>query len=175
MKIGQIHVDFAKKQSLKIMNTFFDKKVHQRWTWKCSSEVANEVDFILTNGRAIIINVTVLNWVNIGSKHRMVRAEIRIHLRKESNNLMRKPPTTLTVLQNRIPKFSVSILNRYAALYKENCSIKETNNFTKIWKEAVVVEGVREEKVNHSILALETKLLMKECLNMKVQSLSNKI
>ena len=174
---GQILVNFAENHSLKIMNTFFYKKVHRKWTWKSPCGVTNEIDFILTNRRDIMKNVTVLNKVNVGSDHRMVRAEIKINLKRERKNLVSKPLTNLINLQNRKPEFAVNIENRYAALNNEDClDIEETNdNFTRILNEAALEVGGRKEKDSHSKLSSETKKLMQKRRNMKIQSARDKI
>lgn len=63
-------------------------------------------------------NATVLDRVNV-SEHRIVRAEVEINLRKERSTLIRKLTTNLTAVQNRKPKFAVSIQNRYVAFNNE--------------------------------------------------------
>lgn len=54
------------------MTTFFKKKKPQRnWTWiSPNGKTRNEIDFILSNERAIIKDVTVLNRVTTGSDHK---------------------------------------------------------------------------------------------------------
>lgn len=58
-KREQIKIDFAR--SLSIMNTVKKKerkkKLERMWTWKSSSGIKNEIDFIITNKRNIGINV----------------------------------------------------------------------------------------------------------------------
>lgn len=58
------------------MNTFFNKKAQQKWTW-INPDGINEIDFVITNKKEILYNV--LNKMSIGSDHRIVKANVVIY------------------------------------------------------------------------------------------------
>lgn len=48
----QILINFAMENKLAIINTFFNKKLKNKWTWKSPGEkYRNEIDFVLSNIR----------------------------------------------------------------------------------------------------------------------------
>lgn len=68
-------LDFLLQHRLYAMNTFFKKAPHRKWTWSSPDGVTkNEIDYIITNKREIVNDVTVLNKLLTGSDNRMVRA-----------------------------------------------------------------------------------------------------
>ena len=174
---GQRLVEFAESRSLRIMNTFFQKRTGRKWTWKSGSGIKNEIDFILTNRRVTVKNVGVIGKVNIGSDHRMVRGEIKICVRRERNKLIQKPFPNLTNVNNRATEFSLNIQNRYSVLNNdENIDIDQINEqFTNIIKEAAIEVGGRKEKNKTGKLSNETKQLMKKRRNMKVGTVRDNI
>ena len=47
---GDSLINFAESHQLKIINTFFKKRLHRRWTWISPNGVTkNEIDYILTD------------------------------------------------------------------------------------------------------------------------------
>ena len=173
---GQMLVEFAEARSLSIMNTFFEKRLERKWTWKSPSDVKNEIDFIISNRRDIIKNVEVINKVNVGSDHRMVRGEIKIHLRRERNKLMSKPQPNLANLRIRATEFSLNIQNRYSLLRDEDLNIDQINKqFNDIIKEAALEVGGKNDNRSSSKLSVETKQLMQKRRDMKVSSNRDKI
>lgn len=66
---------------------------------KLPSGVTMKINFIFTNGYDIMKNLPVLNNADYGTNHRMIIGEIKINLRKEGNELIRKPPMNLSNLQ----------------------------------------------------------------------------
>ena len=173
---GQMLVEFAEARSLHIMNTFYKKRTNRKWTWKSPSGIVNEIDFILTDRRDIVKNVGVINKVNVGSDHRMVRSEIKLSLRMERKKLIQKPPPNLANLVNRTTEFSLNIQNRYSILDEENHDIDQINEqFTNIMKEAALEVGGRLEKQNSNKLSIETRQLMQKRRNMKVTTARDNI
>lgn len=69
--------DFAVNHQLKIMNTFFGKKVHKKWTRISPSGATYGIDFIITNNHNIMEIQDVFTAVNVGSDHSLVKAEIK--------------------------------------------------------------------------------------------------
>ncbi|XP_037294379.1 uncharacterized protein LOC115454908 [Manduca sexta] len=92
---GQNLANFLEQQKLYAMNTFFKKQVQKLWTWKSpDGKTKNQIDYILSNNKHVVQNVDVLNRINAGSDHRIVRARIAIDLRMERRRLVEtiKPP-----------------------------------------------------------------------------------
>ncbi|XP_030759597.1 craniofacial development protein 2-like [Sitophilus oryzae] len=88
---GDTLIDFAHHNKLYIMNTFFKKRNSKKWTWTSpDSKTKNVIDFIISNRKDVIKDVSVLNRFSIGSDHRIVRAEIKINIKKERTNMILK-------------------------------------------------------------------------------------
>ncbi|XP_046966937.1 craniofacial development protein 2-like [Vanessa cardui] len=69
---GQMLVNFLEMQGVFLMNSFFKKKFHRRWTWQSPDSVTwNEIDFIIADKRQIFRDVSVFNRFNNGSDHRL--------------------------------------------------------------------------------------------------------
>ena len=76
---GEKLLDFAEENNLVITNSFFLKAANRYWTWEATGGVTkNQTDFILPSDRKIVRNCEVINKVDIGSNHRMVRARVEI-------------------------------------------------------------------------------------------------
>lgn len=81
---GDFLINFTEANKMYIMNTFFQKREHRKWTWRSPNwEIKNEIDFIISDNTQIIQDVTVLNTVSVGSDHRMVRAKIYVNTKKD--------------------------------------------------------------------------------------------
>jgi len=88
---GSTLVNFLLQHRLYLMNSFFQKKEHRRWTWiSPDGQTKNEIDFIISNKKNVVTDVTVLNSCTIGSDHRMVRATVRIDLKGERSKMVRR-------------------------------------------------------------------------------------
>ena len=73
---GDMLVEFAERHKLKIMNTFFKKRLNRRWTWiSPNGATKNEIDYIMTDRPDIFLHVSVINSFNTGSDHRMIREQ----------------------------------------------------------------------------------------------------
>lgn len=94
-------LNFLQEHGLYSMSSFFDKKPQQKWTWiSPDGKTKNEIDFIISNRKEIIHDVTTLNNFSIGSDHRMIRSRVSINTKYERIKMMRKtnnkkwtPPT----------------------------------------------------------------------------------
>lgn len=84
---GRFQCQFRQKQSeeeIALGGTFFKKAEHRKWPWMNPDfRTKNEIDFIITNKKTIITDVTVLNKVSVESYHRIVTAKISLNLRSE--------------------------------------------------------------------------------------------
>ena len=66
---GDSLINFAESHQLKIMNTFFKKRLHRRWTWISPNGITrNEIDYILTDKPQTFTDVSVINSFNTGSE-----------------------------------------------------------------------------------------------------------
>src|ERR1700704_4118103 len=73
------------------MNSFFTGKIQRKWTWASADGVTkNEIDYIITNCKSTVKNVTVLNNFTTGSDHRMVRARIMLNTHFQRAKLIKK-------------------------------------------------------------------------------------
>ena len=71
---GDTLVEFAERHKFKIMNTFFKKRLKRRWTWiSPNGATKNEIDYIMTDRPDIFLDASVINSLNTGSDHRMMR------------------------------------------------------------------------------------------------------
>ena len=89
---GDSLINFVESHQLKIMNTFFKKRLHRRWTWISPNGVTkNEIDYILTDKPQTFTDVSVINSFNTGSDHRMIRGSMTINTRLERARLIKRP------------------------------------------------------------------------------------
>nr|XP_049695954.1 craniofacial development protein 2-like [Helicoverpa armigera] len=70
---GQRLADFLEKEELFMMNSFFQKPPHRKWTWLSPDGFTrNEIDFFMTDKKRVFSDVSVINRVKTGSDHRIV-------------------------------------------------------------------------------------------------------
>ena len=88
---GQRLLNFLHQKNMFAMNTFFAKKPQYKWTWKHPNGIhKNEYDYIATDRKDIVQDVTVLNRFSTGSDHRIVRASLSFNIKKERRKLVTK-------------------------------------------------------------------------------------
>jgi exonuclease III len=101
-------VQFATSKNLRIANTFYKKRKKKKWTWRSpNGTTKNEIDYILAN-KNIIQDVDVIQRVNIGSDHRMVRSKVKMKTKLERQKMIRPKTvniniTALVQREKRIP------------------------------------------------------------------------
>ena len=84
--------EFAERHKFKIMNTFFKKRLNRRWTWiSPNGATKNEIDYIMTDSPDIFLDVSVINSLNTGSDHRMIRGKARIDTKFERAKMVTQP------------------------------------------------------------------------------------
>lgn len=77
---GRSPIGFAIKHRLFITNTFFKKRNNRKWTWiSPNGAYKNEIDYILSNNREIVMNTEVINQLEFETDHRMIRSTISIN------------------------------------------------------------------------------------------------
>lgn len=164
---GDMLVNFAEKNKLRVMNTFFNKRKNRKWTWKSpNGETKNEIDFILTANPGIVENVEVLGKIK-SSDHRMLRSRIRLDLKRERTKLVTVKKPNLQALQLRLPEFRLTIHNRFELLTEDQDSVEALNDqLTTIISESAVAVGGREPRKMTGKLSQKTKDLIKKRRNM---------
>ncbi|KAH7695018.1 reverse transcriptase [Aphelenchoides avenae] len=84
---------FAEAQKLYVANSLFEKPLSKRWTWQSSDLVTkSELDYVLYGDRRSIENLEVLSQFHARSDHRLVRATIRVDMRKIRKEAFFKRP-----------------------------------------------------------------------------------
>ncbi|XP_013408096.1 craniofacial development protein 2-like isoform X1 [Lingula anatina] len=119
---GDLLIEWATANNLKIMNTVYKKKISRRWTWQSPDGCTrNEIDYIMTNRPNIFTDVKVLNRLNAGSDHRAVMGVIRINVRKDRqkylSNRSKRPSIEQLVIKK--DEFQILLTNRFSALELE--------------------------------------------------------
>lgn len=98
---GDRLLTFTRTNELFFTNLMFHKRKSKKWTWRSEDNVTkNEIDFIMVKKTqtASITNVEVIgNTFQYSSDHRMVRATMKIEVRKRIHN---KKSTTIRVSQD---------------------------------------------------------------------------
>ena len=96
-------INFAESHQLKIMNTFFKKRLHRHLTWISTNGVTkNEIDYILTDKPQTFTDVSVNNSFNTGSDHRMIRGSMTINTRLERERDSSNDPVRLMLWHYRL-------------------------------------------------------------------------
>lgn len=103
---GDQLVNFATLNKLYVMNTYYKKKPQRKWTWRSpNGNTKNEIDYILTNQANIFTDVSVMNHVNCGSDHRMVRSTVKLNFQIARNKLFNKKKPPLKIESQNISKY----------------------------------------------------------------------
>lgn len=93
---GEHLVDFAMRNNLSIMNTFFEHRESMKWTWYRWSregrryEEKSMIDMFLTNNRKLIIDVKSIPSVSLDSDHRLVVCKLRWKRREKWRTRVRE-------------------------------------------------------------------------------------
>ena len=102
--------------------TLFEKKNLRRPNY----ETLNEIVYIMADKHQIVKNVEVMNELNIGSDHRMVRCRVKIDTKRERRHLFHHTPEPLRESPFYVEEFRIKLQNRNAALEEEDGNINET-------------------------------------------------
>lgn len=163
---GHMLVNFSEKTRMYIMNTFFKKKKNRKWSWRSpDGKTKNEIDFIISSHKNIIRDVSVLNTVNVGSDHRLVRSKLCINGKLERSRQIRKAKRCIEgrkILQNK-DKYGENLTKEL-----KEANIKESDNLEdKCEKitESMVKAMEKMAKVKPKVeskLSKETEDMMKE-------------
>lgn len=173
---GEMFLDFLLHHRLYAMNSFFKKGPHRKWTWMSpDGNTKNEIDYITTDKKNIIKDVTVLNNFSVGSDHRIVRAKVKINVKRERAKMQSSTQNSKwTSLKNKTA-YQEEITNKLEDL--EHLKEDEINidelcmQINSALKEAQInhcAAKTREEK-----LSQDTKTLMDSRRNMKDRYAAN--
>ena len=115
---GSRLIEFTEKEHLSVINTFFKKKLNQKWTWKSPKGKTSEIDYILSNNRSIFIDCSAINRFNVGSDHRLLPATLKINLHKERRKLIFNTTASIDYqkLQIRKNEFQLELSNCFNLL-----------------------------------------------------------
>lgn len=182
-KNGQKLIDLALESNLRIMNTYYKKKINRKWTWiSPDGKHKNEIDFILTNKPNLFNDVSIINQLNFSTNHRMVRATLKItnkrKTRKHIKNISDQIP--IPIPENIRNKAKEQLDN-----LKSNYSIQEKYNelekiLTKLRIELTHnMKRTNKDRIGHNARILineRTKLLTDRKKNIKkIEEISKKI
>lgn len=112
------------------MNSFLLEKVQRKWTWASADGITKyEIDYIMTNHKSIVKNVTVLNKFSTGSDHRMVRAKVMLNTRFQRLTLVKNADILdIQLLKELSSKFVESLNGDLANVDTENSTLNELND-----------------------------------------------
>ena len=115
---GQMLINFAQCNTLKIINTLYKKQTNRRWTWVSPiGETKNEIDYILSNKSSLITNASIINQFNIGNDHRLLRAKLSINIKLERLRMVRRnKPPYLQNLSAQKQEFEIQLKYKFKSL-----------------------------------------------------------
>ncbi|XP_013384095.1 craniofacial development protein 2-like [Lingula anatina] len=174
---GDLLIEWATANNLKIMNTIYKKKISRRWTWQSPDGCTrNEIDYIMTNRPNIFTDVKVLNRLDAGSDHRAVMGVIRINVRKDRQKCLSNPSKRPSIEQLVIKKdeFQILLTNRFSALELEGeDGVDEMNDRITTTIPECASEVPPASKMKDSKLSTEMRILMKKRWMMKKMEVNN--
>ena len=93
---GDNLVDFAIRNNLAIMNTYFKHRESHKYTWYRYNQslgaydLKTEIDFILTNNKALIRDVRAMPSTSLDSDHRLLKGKLKLHATPKIQHALRK-------------------------------------------------------------------------------------
>ena len=117
-KNGELLVEFAYKNNLKVAGTFYEKRNEKKWTWiSPNREVKNEIDHFLTSDLTIVKDISVISKFEFPSDHRICRASIKVPKRAKFKKYMKTSKTGKYIIP-------VHKLEEAEKFIKENLNVK---------------------------------------------------
>lgn len=166
---GHLLAGFMEKEGLYMMNSFFRKREHRKWTWMSpDGTTKNEIDFIMSTKKQIFNDVSVINAVKTGSDHRMVRGTLNLDVKLARSRMMKSTLRPVPIQIQNPENFQLQLQNRFECL---GCSVDDLNDG---FVEAVHTVGTkffksrRTDRTNK--LSNTTLKLMEERREMILQS-----
>jgi endonuclease/exonuclease/phosphatase family metal-dependent hydrolase len=166
---GQLLAGFLEKEGLYMMNSFFKKREHRKWTWMSPDGVTkNEIDFIMSTRKHIFNNVSVINTFKTGSDHRLVRGILNICVKRERSRLMKSTLRPVSTQIQTPESFQLELQNRF------DCLGGDVDELNDGFVEAVRATGSKFFKAQRpnrtKRVSSSTQKLMKERSEMILQS-----
>ncbi|XP_023932043.1 uncharacterized protein LOC106180622 [Lingula anatina] len=169
---GDLLIEWATANNMKIMNTVYKKKISRRWTWQSpDGSTRNEIDYIMTNRPNIFTDVKVLNRLDAGSDHRAVMGVIRINVRKDRQKCLSNPSKRPSIEQLVIKKdeFQILLKNRFSALELEGeDGVDEMNDRITTTILECASEVAPASKMKDSKLSTETSMFFDYFQNINI-------
>lgn len=162
---GDRLLNYIQQQELFALNSFFNKKSQNKWTWiSPDGKHKNEIDYCFTYNREIVQDLSVLNNFTTGSDHRMIRAKVALNIKKERIKLMSKtksnrwvPPENLESYQNKIAE----VLDKIKHSEDEDIDIEELNASIGNSIKSAEKEHCSRRKTKDEKISQDTKELMR--------------
>ncbi|XP_039294140.1 uncharacterized protein LOC120353646 [Nilaparvata lugens] len=84
---GEMLLDFALSNNLKIVNMLFRGSIEDKWTWKSPIGGLHEIDYFMVEQRNNTVqHLAVMKTFKYDSDHRMLMSEMKLHKRRFSSN-----------------------------------------------------------------------------------------
>lgn len=174
---GDRLIEFATSRNLHIANTKFHKK--SKWTWKSpDGKTLNEIDFIMTNRISTVKDVKVLNKVNAGSDHRLIRSKIQFQHKFERNKLTcnAKKPINLPRLQEMKQVYQLELSNRFQLLSTSETDIERSyQDLANTLLETALKIAGPQKKSKVDKISDETRKMLAERREFKQRNIRDKI
>lgn len=115
---GERLIRFCRKNQLSIVNSMFNRKVQNKWTWSLDNITKNEIDFILTPQKCCVKNLKVLNKFEFESDHRLVRMTFELNTKiVRYRNFKKKNPLRMCFDDpHTVMKFNESLKHKLKSL-----------------------------------------------------------
>src|ERR1700727_1919272 len=147
----------------------FHKK--SKWTWKSpDGKTMNEIDFIMTTRIDAVKDVKVLNRVNAGSDHRLIRSKIQFQHKIERNKLTCKTKKSIKLpkLSKTKQTFQVELSNRFQMLSISESDIKSSyRDLAKTMQDTAYEIAGSQQKSTTDKISDETRRMLVERREMK--------
>ena len=125
----------------------------------------NEIDYILTNRKGIVKNAEVIQRVNVGSDHRLVRGTSKTNTRTKRSKMMRtgKSKVNIEVLLLKGEEFQLQFQNRFEVLGEEGEEDVEDmmSKITNVIQQSALDTAGRHREQKNESLTSETKSRLK--------------
>ena len=148
------------------MNTQFQKKAGRRWTWRSpDGHTKNEIDYIMTDKPSMVTDVSVINFFNIGSDHRMVMGSITLNTRAERRKLLNKNTRTRVDTQmigTKKNTFQLELKNRFTVLEEHDDMGSLNKNMTEMIQQSAMSIAKQTKKQKKPKMPSPTRTLMKK-------------
>lgn len=151
---GEIMADFAERNKLFVMNSFFQKPKHKRWTYQSTNinKTRHELDYGLATDRKLVTNVERLDRLNIGSDHRPVRFTINLDIRQNKKRIAKIGRSfNNDILKTNIEKTNWTLEGSLTDKYEQICS-----KLTSCVKEATI-RKCKENRLSAETLEMLVK------------------